>query len=166
MGAWTFIDMHLSPLLRGRFELSCISRPESASPAAVTRVLLCSGKIYYELAAARAQQRVENVAILRVEQLYPLEADALRSALSRYGDGTEVVWTQEEPRNMGAWTFVDKHLSPVLQGRFELSCISRPESASPAAGSHTRHKLEQESLVNQAIAAPPRVAVARGARGG
>lgn len=139
---------------------------EGGDPEEITRVLLCSGKMYYDLAAARAQQDARNVAIVRVEQLYPLDHDALLAALSRYRDGTEVVWTQEEPRNMGAWAFIDMHLSPLLRGRLELSCISRPESASPAAGSATRHRLEQESLVNQAIAAPPRVAVARGARGG
>ncbi len=71
-----------------------------------------------------------------------------------------MVWVQEEPRNMGAWAFIDVHLSPLLRDWGSLSCISRPTSASPAAGSATRHRLEQEALVNQAISAPARSAVA------
>ena len=133
---------------------------EVADPAQVTRVVLCSGKIYYELAAAQAAQAARQVAIVRVEQLYPMNADVLLGILSRYREGVEVVWVQEEPRNMGAWEFVNLHLSPLLRGFSEFSCISRPSSASPAAGSATRHKLEQEGLVNQAIAAPARIAVA------
>jgi 2-oxoglutarate dehydrogenase E1 component len=131
-----------------------------ADPAAVTRVVLCSGKIYYELAAARAAQNARGVAIVRAEQLYPLNTDTLLAILSRYHEGCEVVWVQEEPRNMGAWEFMNLHLSPLLRGWCEFSCVSRPPSASPAAGSATRHRLEQEGLVNQAISASARVAVA------
>jgi 2-oxoglutarate dehydrogenase E1 component len=80
--------------------------------------------------------------------------------MARYREGTEVIWAQEEPRNMGAWTFVDLHLSPLLRGRCQVGCVARPESASPAAGSATRHRLEQEALVQQAISAAPRAAVA------
>ncbi len=133
---------------------------EAADPAEVTRVLLCSGKIYYELLAAREQKSARQVAIVRAEQLYPLNADALLGILSRYREGVEVVWVQEEPRNMGAWDFMNLHLSPLLRGWSEFSCLSRPPSASPAAGSATRHRLEQEGLVNQAIMAPVRAAVA------
>jgi 2-oxoglutarate dehydrogenase E1 component len=133
---------------------------ETVDPAEVTRVVLCSGKMYYELAAARASQGARHVALVRLEQLYPLDREALLAAVSRYRDGTEVVWAQEEPRNMGAWTFVDRHVSPLLRARCEIACVARPESASPAAGSATRHRLEQEALVQQAISADPRVAVA------
>jgi 2-oxoglutarate dehydrogenase E1 component len=133
---------------------------EETDPAAVTRVLLCSGKIYYELLAARREQEARQVAIVRLEQLYPLNADGLLEFLSRYREGVEVIWVQEEPRNMGAWDFVNLHLSPLLRGWSELSCISRPSSASPAAGSATRHRLEQEGLLNQAIGAPTHAAVA------
>ncbi len=129
-------------------------------PSEVTRVVLCSGKIAYELMAARAQAEARHVAIVRVEQLYPLNTDHLLALLGSYGRLSEVVWAQEEPRNMGAWEFIDLHLSPVLRGVAELSCISRPPSASPAPGSATRYKLEQEALVNQVIGAPARTAVA------
>jgi 2-oxoglutarate dehydrogenase E1 component len=135
---------------------------ELGDPSEVTRVLLCSGKISYELAAARAQQEARQVAIVRVEQLYPFHSDQLLGLLSRYDKSREVVWVQEEPRNMGAWDFMNLHLSPLLRGATDFSCISRPPSASPAAGSATRHKLEQEGLVNQAIGATARPAVAAG----
>ena len=128
----------------------------------MTRVLLCSGKISYELAAAQAQQEARQVAIIRVEQLYPFHSDQLLALLSRYDKSREVVWVQEEPRNMGAWDFMNLHLSPLLRGATDFSCISRPPSASPAAGSATRHKLEQQGLVNQAIGATVRPAVAAG----
>ena len=134
---------------------------ELGDPSEVTRVVLCSGKIAYEVRATRAQADARHVAIVRMEQLYPLNIDDLLALLARYDRLTEVVWTQEEPRNMGAWEFVNLHLSPVLRGVAELSCVSRPPSASPAAGSATRHKLEQEALVHQAVGAPPEAAMAR-----
>jgi 2-oxoglutarate dehydrogenase E1 component len=133
---------------------------DAGDPSEVTRVVLCSGKISYELAAARAAQNARQVAIIRVEQLYPLDTDVLLGMLARYPEGVEVVWVQEEPRNMGAWEFMNLHLSPLLRGVSDFSCISRPASASPAAGSATRHRLEQEGLVNQAMGAAPRAAVA------
>jgi len=138
---------------------------EFASPKEVRRILLCSGKVFYDLAAARKSQDAKEVAIIRMEQLYPLQVDTLLTLLSQYRDGCEVVWVQEEPRNMGAWSFLDLHLSPVLRGNFDFSCISRPPSASPAAGSATRHKLEQEALVRQAVGARV-TALQAGAPGG
>jgi 2-oxoglutarate dehydrogenase E1 component len=139
---------------------------EQADPDEITRVVLCSGKIFYELAEAREQQEARKVVLIRLEQLYPLEKDALLVALSRYREGIEVIWAQEEPRNMGAWTFVDLHLAPLVrERRSELGCVARAPSASPAAGSTTRHRLEQQALVNQAIGESPRIAVA-GATGG
>jgi 2-oxoglutarate dehydrogenase E1 component len=149
----------LSALAEGRFT-PVLPDEGGADPEAVTRIVFCSGKIYYELAAARAAQKVTNVAIVRIEQLYPLATEDLLGLVAQYGDGVEVVWVQEEPRNMGAWSTMELLLSPLLRGTVDLSCISRPASASPAAGSATRHKLEQEGLVNQAISAPAKRAVA------
>jgi len=132
----------------------------SPDPEQVDRVVLCSGKLFYELAAVRESAAVKNVAIVRLEQLFPLEAKALLGALSRYRDGIDVVWVQEEPRNMGAWDYIEPSVGSLLAGRYSFSVIARAPSASPAAGSATRHKLEQESLLNQAIGVSPRVAVA------
>ncbi len=123
-----------------------------ADPAKVTRAVLCAGKLYYELAAAREAAGAEHVALVRVEELYPLHADEVRAAISGYRPGTELVWAQEEPANMGAWDFVAGHLSPRLPRPLEL--VARPASASPAVGSANRHKLEQEQLVRQALGEP------------
>jgi 2-oxoglutarate dehydrogenase E1 component len=123
-----------------------------ADPREITRVVLCSGKLFYELAAAREAQGGRHVAIVRVEQLYPLHDAVIREAIAPYRAGVEIVWAQEEPSNMGAWDYMDLHLSPRLPRPLEL--VARPPSASPAAGSATRHKLEQESLVRQALGEP------------
>jgi 2-oxoglutarate dehydrogenase E1 component len=149
----------LDALATGKLEPLLVDEG-GADPSEITRVVLCSGKICYELAAARDAQQARNVSILRLEQLYPLAPETLLATLRRYRPGVEVVWLQEEPRNMGAWDYVELHLSALLQeaGAGKLSCISRPPSASPAAGSATRHKLEQEGLVMQAVGAIPRPA--------
>ena len=123
-----------------------------ADPAKVTRAVLCSGKLYYDLVAARQAAGADHVAILRVEELYPLHADELRAALAAYRPGLELVWAQEEPANMGAWDYVAGHLSPRLPRPLEL--VARPASASPAVGSASRHKLEQEQLVREALGEP------------
>jgi 2-oxoglutarate dehydrogenase E1 component len=135
-------------------------KPPSPADREVRRVILCAGKVYYELVAVRDAARAKNVAIVRLEQLFPLEPKALLGALSRYREGIDVVWVQEEPRNMGAWDYIEPSVGGLLAGRYSLSVIARAPSASPAAGSATRHKLEQESLLNQAIGVSPRVAVA------
>ena len=118
-----------------------------ADPKKVRRVLLCTGKVYYDLAAFREERGYDDVAIIRVEQLYPLRRDELLEILSAYPEGTPVVWVQEEPKNMGAWTYVNRELPGLLLGSFPWSCVSRPLSASPATGSATRHKREQARLM-------------------
>jgi len=125
---------------------------DEADPRAVTRVVLCSGKLYYDLLAARTAQQAGHVALVRVEQLYPLDVAGVLDSIGRFRTGVELVWAQEEPSNMGAWDHVDRHLSPRLPSRLEL--VGRAPSASPAAGSATRHKLEQEQLVREALGEP------------
>jgi 2-oxoglutarate dehydrogenase E1 component len=154
----------IAELERGGFR-SLIPDEGEAEPGAVTRVLLCSGKIYYELAQGRSAQGARHAAIVRLEQLYPLRAEEVLAELSRYPAAAEVAWAQEEPRNMGAWNFVDVHLGPRIRERAEWSCVSRPPSASPASGSATRHKLEQESLVREALGEARRAAVRRAGEG-
>jgi 2-oxoglutarate dehydrogenase E1 component len=116
----------------------------------VQRVLLCSGKVYYDLAAERRRAGREDVAILRLEQYYPL-SDALTKALAPYREGTPVFWVQEEPRNMGGWYFVNARRAELLADRHPLTLVSRPESASPATGSKGAHDLEQKALVRDAF---------------
>jgi 2-oxoglutarate dehydrogenase E1 component len=118
----------------------------------VTRVLMCSGKVYYDLERERERSQRTDVAILRLEQIYPIAHDTLEAALRPYRDGTPVVWVQEEPENMGAWLFLKMWFGDALWGRLPFRGIARPASASPATGSHSSHKKEQEKLIAEAFA--------------
>jgi len=120
-------------------------------PTKVKRVLLCTGKVYYDLLEARRTLKREDVAIVRLEQLYPLN-EALPKALARYSDGTRLVWVQEEPRNMGAWYFLNANVRSIIGERLPLTAVSRPAAASPATGSLASHKLEQQRLIEEAFA--------------
>ncbi|MGH2637275.1 MAG: thiamine pyrophosphate-dependent enzyme, partial [Actinomycetota bacterium] len=119
---------------------------DPSPPTAPSRVVLCQGKLYYELAKARSD---EGVALVRLEQCYPFPSDVLRDELGRFG-GMEVVWAQEEPENMGAGRFVVRNLRERLG--VEARVVAREESPSPATGSLTLHKREQAGLVDQALA--------------
>jgi 2-oxoglutarate dehydrogenase E1 component len=121
------------------------------TPEQTRRVLLCSGKIYYELLAEREQRDCHDTAILRLEQLYPLPEAQLRAALGACEPGTPVYWVQEEPENMGAWAFLRFHLGTQLFGRYPFNGITRSASASPATGSGGAHKLEQQEILSKAL---------------
>ena len=123
------------------------------TPKSCKRVLLCTGKLYYDLLAARRERKLTNVAIIRVEQLYPLSDVELHAALKPFSPSTPVFWVQEEPRNMGAWVFLRMRLGAKLFGKWNFFGVTRPESASPATGSHAAHKLEQDLLIEQAFTA-------------
>ncbi len=124
---------------------------EPASPEA-TRVVFCSGKIYYDLAAGRDERKANHVSLVRVEQLYPFDAEQAADILARYPPTAEVVWAQEEPRNMGPWRFLREWMDPLLEPTHrELRYVGRPESASPATGSGKRHQQEQAEIVNDAL---------------
>jgi 2-oxoglutarate dehydrogenase E1 component len=141
---------------------SCVSRldeftggwfqevmPGAENPEKIGAVLICSGKIYYELLEGKNKAGREDAAIIRIEQLYPLRVDLLRHELSRYRNAKSFVWVQEEPRNMGAWTFVRPYLAEIL-GKDPMY-IGRKESASPAVGSHRQHKIEQQRIIAEAF---------------
>ncbi len=136
--------------------------PEREVPAAkAKRVLICSGKVYYDLVDERREQGRDDVAIVRLEQLYPMRPQELRDVFAPYADGTDVVWVQEEPFNSGGWYFINAHLPAILGRRLPLRAVSRSPSASPATGSKEAHKIEQQRLVQQAFAqvgAEPRAA--------
>ncbi|MEX1230415.1 MAG: 2-oxoglutarate dehydrogenase E1 component [Planctomycetaceae bacterium] len=117
----------------------------------IERVLLCSGKIYYELSAAREKLKRNDVAVIRVEQLYPLPEQELRKSLEEVSDGTKVFWVQEEPRNMGAWWFMHAHFGHNLFERFPFDVVARAPSASPATGSKTSHEMEQNQILDEAF---------------
>ena len=138
----------------GRFE-SVLGDVSDVSPDRVSKVLLCSGKIYYELLAAR-QQREDawNVAIVRLEQMYPWPQEELDNILWRYPSTSDIVWVQEEPRNMGPWMFVRDKLQPMLdKSRRTLQYVGRPEAASPSTGSSKRHAQEQAAILEDAFSA-------------
>jgi 2-oxoglutarate dehydrogenase E1 component len=126
----------------------------TVDPKQVDRVLLCSGKVYYDLAAAREVMGLKNVAIVRIEQFYPLRSEEVLEALSPYAEGIRAMWVQEEARNMGGWNFISRVLPPLLASTFKWSGVSRPFSASPATGSLSRHNLEHAKLLEEALGLP------------
>ncbi|GLC24021.1 2-oxoglutarate dehydrogenase E1 component [Roseisolibacter agri] len=121
----------------------------AAAPERVRRVVLCTAKMWYDVTA---QPVPDSVAVVRVDQLYPFPADALRALFERYGRATDVVWAQEEPQNMGAWTFVAPRLRALLPASASLGYVGRPERASPAEGYEAAHKAEQARIVAEALA--------------
>jgi 2-oxoglutarate dehydrogenase E1 component len=139
----------MAELASGRFQR--VIPDQAVDPQGVRTVLLCSGKVYYDLLAERERQERGDVAIVRIEQYYPLQDEHLQLALKPYRQGTSTIWVQEEPRNMGAWYYLHHRFGESLWGRFPLRCASRPASASPATGSPGSHKLEQERLVAEAF---------------
>ena len=129
-----------------------IPDPSGPDPAAITKVILCSGKVYYDLVKHREATGALNVAIVRVEQIYPLPLAEINAAIAAYPSMTELVWVQEEPANQGTWPYVAINLPEHLPLGTYLRRVSRPASASPATGSHSQHELEQETLLADALA--------------
>ena len=147
-------------LLRAKFATSKVSDFTSGTftsiigdkemnPEDVKTVLLCSGKVYYDLVAHREKTGRKDVAIIRLERLYPLPSITLPPELARFTNLQTIKWVQEEPANQGAWSFMAMNM-PELIGR-QVIGVSRPASSSPAVGSHHRHEIEQETLVTQAF---------------
>ncbi|HEY4101182.1 MAG TPA: multifunctional oxoglutarate decarboxylase/oxoglutarate dehydrogenase thiamine pyrophosphate-binding subunit/dihydrolipoyllysine-residue succinyltransferase subunit [Gemmatimonadales bacterium] len=129
--------------------------------ASARALVLCSGKVYYDLLAEATKRGDERPPIARVEQLYPFPDHELRDLLSHYPSLTEVVWTQEEPRNMGPWTFMEQRLSPILPPGVYLRYVGRPERAAPSEGYSAAHNAEQARIVAEALSAGSSPAKAR-----
>lgn len=136
---------------RGTFQRVLPETNPQIAPGAVKRILLCTGKIYYELRRQRETLKRQDVAIIRLEQLYPLNQNLVREALGRYAPNTPIVWVQEEPENMGAWHYLKLTLEEATLGGRKLTHVARAASASPATGSSAAHKLEQEQILQQAF---------------
>jgi 2-oxoglutarate dehydrogenase E1 component len=124
-------------------------------PGDVRQILLCTGKIYYELAQHREKRGRTDVAILRLEQLYPLPQGELQAQLERYGEDVPVTWVQEEPENMGAWRYLRVVWGERIFGRHPFAGVMRPASASPATGSYHSHEIEQLQILDQAFGEQP-----------
>jgi 2-oxoglutarate dehydrogenase E1 component len=138
----------LADLAEGSFQ-RVIPDVSGVDPKKVKKILLCTGKVYYDLAAAREARKADDVAIVRVEQMYPLD-DALKTALASYPASAKLLWVQEEPWNMGGWFFVQARFPKVIGRAFD-GCVARDESASPATGSKASHDLEQKRLIERAF---------------
>ncbi len=121
-----------------------------SEPAAVRRLILCSGKVYLDLVTGSPRETGAAVALVRLEQLYPFPAEELGDLVSTYPSLQEVIWLQEEPENMGAWTFVQPRLGRLIRGRWPLRYIGRPPNSSPAEGSAAWHATNQKALVEHA----------------
>ena len=140
----------LADLTDGAFA-SVLDDPAVASPDAVRRVILCSGKVYYDLAASPERAAHPDVAIVRLERLYPFPTDELEAVLLRYAGVERVAWVQEEPRNMGARKFVLPKIRHLVPFRIPLGDISRPERSRPAEGYPAAHLVEQARIVHEAL---------------
>jgi 2-oxoglutarate dehydrogenase E1 component len=140
----------MEELVQGSFQRVIVDG--GGTPARdIRRILLCSGKVAYELEKRRQELGRRDVAIIRVEQLYPLPKEPLEAALAGYAPGTPVIWVQEEPENMGAWRFFRIHFGERLFDRFPFTGVCRQSAASPATGSKKSHDLEQNELLGAAF---------------
>ncbi|HYJ92751.1 MAG TPA: multifunctional oxoglutarate decarboxylase/oxoglutarate dehydrogenase thiamine pyrophosphate-binding subunit/dihydrolipoyllysine-residue succinyltransferase subunit [Pyrinomonadaceae bacterium] len=118
---------------------------------AVNRIVLCSGKVFYDIDAAREKAEAGRAAVIRLEQFYPFPTEAFKQLFASYPNAKQFVWTQEEPQNMGGWTFVQNRIRALLPSGADLRYVGRSSSASPATGSYAIHELEQKQLVEQAL---------------
>ncbi|MBN2082767.1 2-oxoglutarate dehydrogenase E1 component [bacterium] len=145
------VQSSLDDCAMGRFR-RVLYDPLAPEPAGVKRVLLTSGKVYYDLDRVRREEEYSEVAIIRLEQLYPLARQSLLKTLAQYGAATPVYWVQDEPENMGAWRYLQREFCPAGLNGHALTCISRPAAASPATGGGKQHQREQEELLARAYA--------------
>lgn len=142
----------LEELANGEFQ-RVIGEVDKIDPKKVKRVILCSGKVYYDLLTARREKKIIDIAIVRLEQLYPFPKDSLQAELAKYPKATEIVWAQEEPRNQGAWYWFASrhHLVSGMGSKQKLLLVSRPASSSPAVGYLAKHNEQQKALIESAL---------------
>ncbi len=142
-------------LIKGQFRRILYERP--LPPRGVTRIVFCAGKVYYDLYQARQKGGQKHIAIVRLEQIYPfpddkqIEHDSVQGIIKQYPGAKELLWVQEEPKNMGAWSFVAPRFQSLLPPKLTMRYVGRAEAASPAAGSHRVHEEEQHRLVEEAL---------------
>ena len=141
----------LQELSQGSFQPVIDDQVALARASAIRRLVLCTGKIAIELLANERRAQAEDVAIVRVELLYPFPADEVRKVLDNYPNVREVVWVQEEPRNMGAWSYVSPQLASLVNSDVEVTVVSRPERSSPAVGFFDLYQAEQEQIITEAL---------------
>src|SRR5438309_7130281 len=143
-----FASSPAEEFVHGRFE-EILGSPEVTPADRVKRIIFCSGKVYYDLLNYRTQRKIDDAALIRIEQLYPLAEKRLREMLKPFSKSAKLIWCQEEPQNMGAWTFIEPRLRTLFCT--EIAYAGREASASPAVGALARHKREQARLVADAF---------------
>jgi 2-oxoglutarate dehydrogenase E1 component len=141
-------------LTNGTFE-DVLDDPASGSLSGVRRVVLTTSKVYFEIEAARRERGSVDIALLRLEQFYPFPGERISTLLRRYPEAKDVVWVQEEPRNMGAFGFLLDRVAPCLAPGQTLRYVGRPRNSSPATGSTRRHLAEQKALSDAALSGEP-----------
>jgi 2-oxoglutarate dehydrogenase E1 component len=141
----------LNELAKGSFETIIGETDNSIDANKVKRVIACSGKVYYDLIAARRERKSDDVAIIRVEQLYPFPHKAFASELKKYPNVNEVVWCQDEPQNQGYWFQIQHNLLENMSDGQKLGYAGRPASASPAVGYYAKHNEQQKALLDAAF---------------
>jgi 2-oxoglutarate dehydrogenase E1 component len=140
----------LEELANGKFEV-VISETTKLNAKKVKRVVVCSGKVYYDIVAEREKRAIEDIAVIRVEQLYPFPHEEFAEQISAYPAAKSVVWAQEEPANQGAWHRIQHYLKRNMRGDQTLSYAGRASSASPAVGYLAKHNEQQKELVDAAL---------------
>lgn len=143
----------LDDLTQGGFKW-VLPEIDELSADKVKRVIICSGKLYYELLEARRVNRIDDIAILRVEQVYPFPGGQLDELLQPYTNTNELVWCQEEPKNQGGWDFCKHRIPAMINQRWQLSYIGRQPSSAPAVGSAKLHAVQQQAVINEALNVP------------
>ena len=143
----------LADLAEGGFQ-ELIPDSTATNPDKATRVVICAGKVYYDLVESAAERKLDNVAIVRIEQLYPFPRASLRNELNRFKNAKDVLWCQEEPQNQGAWYQIQHHLRSCLPDGRILHYAGRARSAAPACGHSSTHNAEQSKLIADALVNP------------
>jgi 2-oxoglutarate dehydrogenase E1 component len=141
----------LSDLANGSFQTVIAETNESIAADRVKRVLLCSGKVYYDIVNSRTERNIDDVAVIRLEQMYPFPHKAVAAELKKYPKLAEVVWVQDEPQNQGPWFYVQHHLLENMEDGQKLAYAGRPASASPAVGYYAKHQEQQKALLEAAF---------------
>ena len=143
---------NVEELTKGQFK--CVINDDTEDPKSITKIVMCSGKVFYDLVQKRNDKKLKNIAIIRIEQLYPFPYDDLEEILTKYQNVNEFIWCQEEPLNQGAW-FSHRHRIQRVLDRLgegnEVNLVSRPAAAAPAVGLMKLHLQQQEDLINEAI---------------
>ncbi|HVU68879.1 MAG TPA: 2-oxoglutarate dehydrogenase E1 component [Ktedonobacteraceae bacterium] len=142
---------NLRELAEGHFQPVLDDSQAVQRAEAVRRVVLCSGKVAIDLLASTRRSTAEDVAVVRIEEYYPFPADELKRVLAGYPRAREVVWVQEEPKNMGAWSYMSAHLSELLDAKLKLQVVARPERTSPATGFSDLYQAEQDWIIESAF---------------